>query len=63
MISEVVCHGFKFGDLATLARVQLTPPLKKIGERKRENFLPISLRGKVIRAQARQHKPTKNLTS
>lgn len=52
---EVIWHGFKFGDLATLAHVQLTLPLKK-SERERENFFPISLRGRVIRAQVRQHK-------
>ena len=33
-------------------------PSPKKNRRERENFLPISLRGRVIRAQARQHKPT-----
>ena len=63
MISEVIWHGFKFGDLATLALLQSTPPFEKIRERERDYFLPIFLRGRVIRAQARQHKPIKNQTS
>ena len=35
MISEVIWHGFKFGDLATLALLQSTPPFEKIRERER----------------------------
>ena len=46
VISEVIRHGFKFGDLATLAHVQLTPPLKKNGREKEREFPSNFFKGK-----------------